>query len=309
MDGARVVKEAYVTKDERKAVEFARNASLGLPGSIKDVADYLLSEGTGIESQTMAQVAAHTYVSKPTLVRFAKQAGYSGWTAYRRDFLLAMKRVEAERTRQARVDVNHPFNEDANAQEVAAAIARIHHLATEEVEHTVNPAALHDSAAAILSADHVVCLGAMQNLDRGRVFAANLALAGVWCQAPRSDEVGPLVGLLGPGDCVVAVSYSGDVSHHPLSVVPRLQQQGITVVAITNSKHSQLGNIAHAALTFAPLEHLHQKTGPFYSGACTSLLLDILFAECYAQRYVLSMKQRNKVLGDLEGFVPADFAK
>ena len=41
-----------------KALRYAHEASLGMPSSIKDVADFLLSEGTGIADLTMAQVAA-----------------------------------------------------------------------------------------------------------------------------------------------------------------------------------------------------------------------------------------------------------
>lgn len=294
--------------DERRAIAFAQEAALGMPGSIKDVADYLLSEGTGIGSQTMAQVAAHTYVSKPTLVRFAKQAGYDGWTAYRRDFMVAMQRIEAERAERADVDVNRPFDEAATAEEVASAMGRIHRLAIDEVERATSPAVLRESADAVLGAGHVVVLGAMQNLDRGRVFAANLRLMGVWCQAPRCEEVGPLARLLEPGDCVVAISYSGDLTHQPMSVVPQLIERGVSVVGITNARHSQLGDVAHSVLRFAPLEHLHHKVGPFYSGACTSLLLDELFAQCYARRYAQSARRRSKVLGDLEGLVPAEFA-
>lgn len=293
---------------ENKAVEFARSASLGLPGSIKDVADYLLCEGTGIESQTMAQVAAHTYVSKPTLVRFAKKAGYSGWTEYRHDFLVAMAQVEQERARREHVDVNHPFDDNASIPDVTSAMARIYQLAANEVESSVNHKALALAADAILAASHVVFLGAMQNYDRGRVFATNLGLMGVWCYAPRIGELGIPMRLLSSGDCAIAVSYSGDLQHQPMNLVPLLKDRGVSIVAVTNSHRSRLGSIAHHTLCFAPLEHLHDKVGPFYSGACTSLLLDMLYAACYARRYGQNDVQRTQVLGELHGLFPNDFA-
>ena len=80
-----------MNNDSARTIAFAREASLGMPGSIKDVADFLLSEGTGIANLTMAQIASRTYTSKPTLVRFAKQAGYAGWRDYRHDLLVAMR--------------------------------------------------------------------------------------------------------------------------------------------------------------------------------------------------------------------------
>ena len=293
---------------ENKAVEFARAASLGLPSSIKDVADYLLCEGTGIESQTMAQVAAHTYVSKPTLVRFAKQAGYAGWTAYRHDFLVAMAQVEQEQAQRERVDVNHPFGDGASISDVTAAMARIHKLAACEVERSVNHKVLDLAAEAVLAATHVVFLGAMQNYDRGKVFATNLGLMGVWCYTPRMDELGMPMRLLSSGDCAVAVSYSGDLQHQPMNLVPLLKARGVSIVAVTNNHRSKLGSVAHHTLSFAPLEHLHDKVGPFYSGACTSLVLDMLYATCYARRYGQNDVRRTQVLGELHGQVPDDFA-
>ena len=94
--------------DEDRTIDFAREASLGMPGSIKQVADFLLSEGTGIVGMTMGQIAASAYTSKPTLVRFAKQAGYTGWKDYRHDFLVAARRLEEEQSQRADVDVNFP---------------------------------------------------------------------------------------------------------------------------------------------------------------------------------------------------------
>jgi ATP-dependent protease HslVU peptidase subunit len=88
-------KGARMQQPEDQAVAFTREASLGMPGSIKQVADFLLAEGTGIEQLSMAQIATRAYTSKPTLVRFAKQAGYAGWKDYRHDFLVAMRRLEA----------------------------------------------------------------------------------------------------------------------------------------------------------------------------------------------------------------------
>lgn len=297
-----------MASDESRAVDYAREASLGLPGSIKDIADYLLSEGTGIGAQTMAQVAAHTYVSKPTLVRFAKQAGYSGWTAYRRDFLVAMERIEQQQAARTSVDVNRPFNSDASCSDITSSLTRIYQLAASEVERSVNKQTLEHAASAILSASHVVVFGAMQNRDRGRVFASNLGLMGVWCSVPRMDDHGLPMSLLRPGDCAVAVSYSGSLQHQPVSLVPLLKERGVSIIAITNSKHSKLGDIAHHTLGFTPLEHLHEKIGPFYSGSCTSLILDMLYATCYARRYDKNATQRAEVLGSLRDLVPQGFS-
>lgn len=295
------------SQDPARTVAFAREASLGMPGSIKDVADFLLSEGTGIANLTMAQIAARTYTSKPTLVRFAKQAGYAGWRDYRHDLLVVMADMEEERAASAEVDVNYPFAAGDSVADAADTIARIQRLAVDEVERTLDKSALVSAAHALLDARNVVYLGAVQNHDRGEILATNLMTIGVVCHVYAEDRAVSLACLLEPGDCVIATSYSGALTHGSMRFVPGLAERGVTVVAVTNSERSPLAGVADHALCFPPLEHYHDKVGAFYSGACTSLILDMLYAACYASRYDESRERRASVVRSIRGMAPEDF--
>lgn len=295
-------------QQENRTVAFAHEASLGLPGSIKQVADYLLAEGTGIAQMTMAQIAARAYTSKPTLVRFAKQAGYAGWKDFRRDFLVAAEELEAQQALEQEVDVNTPFGPGAPTSDVADSIVRIQRLATREVEQTLDRAALGRAADIILGAHDVVHFGAMQNYQRGKIFASNLSLMGVLCRTPREDhESGAVAHHLAKGDCVVVSSYSGGLAHGPMVFVPKLKERGVSIIAVTNSEHSPLADIADCALTYPPLEHFHAKIAAFYSGACTQLILDALYACCYAQRFDEGRGSRRGIIEDMLDVVPSDF--
>ena len=293
-----------MAQDGERALAFVREATYGLPGSIKDIADYLLAEGTGIASLTMAQVAARTYTSKPTLVRFAKLAGYAGWTAFRHDFLVEVDQLEKRRAREAKVDVNYPFESGVATTEVLATLARVRRLAVAEVERTLDTAALEGAARAVTGAGRVVFFGTMQNREYGRIFASNLALMGVHCHVPYADEAAPFAHSLTTGDCVVAASYSGSLERMPLCFVRAIRDHGATVVAVTGAERSQLADVADHVLAFPPLEHYHDKMGPFYSGGCTSFVLDLLFATCYGQRFEQSLESRRDVLANLRGLIP-----
>ena len=294
---------------EDRTLAFAQEASLGMPGSIKQIADFLLSEGTGIAQLSMAQIAARTYTSKPTLVRFAKQAGYPGWKDYRYDFLRAIGRQEALRAQQVEVDVNVPFVQGAAPDDLVQSLARIQRLAATDVERTLDRTALHQAASAILSAGRVMCLGAMQNVQRNAIFASNLSLMGVLCHLPGPNGAAPMVRCLTHNDCVVVTSYSGGIKHMPISLVPWLKEQGINIVAVTNSERSPLGELADQHLAYPPREHYHAKVAAFYSGACTSLILDMLFAACYAQRFEKSRSERKALIDDLSGYLSEDFTR
>jgi DNA-binding MurR/RpiR family transcriptional regulator len=47
-------------------------------GSRRSIAQLLLSEGSGITSLSMGEVARLSYTSKPSLVRFAQTLGFAG---------------------------------------------------------------------------------------------------------------------------------------------------------------------------------------------------------------------------------------
>ena len=292
---------------EMRAVDYAREAALELPGSIRQVAEFLLAEGTGVGQMSMAEVATRSYTSKPTLVRFAKQAGYAGWTDYRRDFLVAMGAIEREQARASEVDVNYPFSSDATAAEVLDVLARIQRLAADEVAQRSDPASLGRAASLVVGARDVVCLGAMQNHQRVKTFAINLSLMGILCRTPASDELGPLLRTFGEGDCAVVASYSGSLSFAPMSLVPSLKKRGVSIVAITNAERGELRQVADCVLGFAPLEHLHDKMGSFYSGACTSMLLDALFAACQGLRYEEGSSARRSIVEGMRGHMPEEF--
>ena len=297
-----------MSQEEMKTVDFARSASLGLPGSIKQVADYLLSEGTGIEQLTMAQIASRTYTSKPTLVRFAKQAGYAGWRDFRRDFLVAMKELERQQAAEASVDVNHPFSSDASSEELVESILEIQRLAAEEVRRALDPKVLRQAAQALVDSREVLCLGVWQNYHRGRVFASRLSPIGILCRTPSGEEAATVARMLDGRDCAVVISYSGDLTHTPISFVPSLKEQGVRIIAVTNSQRSPLRDVADYSLSFAPLEHYHSKIGSFYSGTCTTIFLDALHASCYALRFDESQDGQRDVIAGLKGRIPDDFA-
>ena len=297
-----------MSHDENRTIDFAREASLGMPGSIKQVADFLLSEGTGIAGMTMRQIAASAYTSKPTLVRFAKQAGYAGWKDYRHDFLVAAARLEEEQSQRADVDVNFPFQAGAPADEAFEGIARIHQLAIDEVRHSLDRDALSQAADAILGAHDVAFFGAMQNYHLGRVFASNLGIMGTLCRTPTGEEAAAVAGHLTQGDCLVVASYSGGLTGVSMALVPQAKRRGATVVAVTNSERSPLGDLADHTLSYAPLEHRHTKVGTFYSSTCTSLILDALYASCCAKRFETSVKSRSSIVNSLRDLRPNNFA-
>lgn len=150
-------------------------------------------------------------------------------------------------------------------------------------------------------------LSAMQNRDRVKVFASSLELMGILCRVPHAREAATMVNCLKEGDAVVAVSYSGDLRHDPMHCIPWLKKGGVRIIAITNAEANPLSEEADFTLAFPRLERHHAKIASFYSGACVSLVLDILFAACFSLAYDEAASRQCSILASMEGRVPEDF--
>ena len=164
------------------------------------------------------------------------------------------------------------------------------------------------AADAIVGAHDVAFFGAMQNYHLGRVFASNLGIMGTLCRTPTGEEAAAVAGHLTQGDCLVVASYSGGLTGVSMALVPQAKRRGATVVAVTNSERSPLGDLADHTLSYAPLEHRHTKVGTFYSSTCTSLILNALYASCCAKRFETSVKSRSSIVNSLRDLRPNDFA-
>ena len=83
---------------------------------------FLIESADRFDQLTMADIAAETYTSKPTLVRVAKQLGYSGWRAFSAAYA---REIDRQRQIDSSVDHSLPFGDGAFARDIAHSIAQV----------------------------------------------------------------------------------------------------------------------------------------------------------------------------------------
>lgn len=274
--------------------------SLGLPSSLKSVADFLLHEGSGIESLSMAELARVTFTSKPTLVRFAKHLGYSGWPAFRLAFLKAARENELSATHGMGVDVNFPFGSEDAPSDVARSIARVRALAAEHLEQRLTDELLERAATAIMGARRLVFFGRPPSLRHGQLFAYDLSQLGKHCWVPHAEDSQASAQQLEEGDCAIFSTYSGALMLEPFRYAQDARDRKATIIVIT-SDNSPLVRLADIALTFEPIERYYRKIACFFSSACISHVLAVLYGVCYQLDYNRYTSNRVRLIADQEG--------
>lgn len=269
-----------------------RDLAQGRVGSRQSIAQLLVGEGSGLARLTMAEVAQLSYTSKPSLVRFAQALGYPGWLDFADAYVAAARRAE-EVAEGAYADVNFPFEADTPSGILAKQVLSLEGHALEQVLLTVDHAALQEAARRVVGANQVVCFAVAQNRFYCENLAFRLGQIGIECLVPGTEE-SPLVARgMGPSQCALLVSYSGQgVQRPPATFLPALQDQGVPCVAVTNSGDNWLRHHCDCVLAFPPEERLYSKIAGYYSETATSFLLDLLFSLCFQANYDKNVQRK-----------------
>ena len=264
----------------------------------RTVSRYLLEHPRAVETQSMEQVAQATFTSKATLVRVAKQLGFGGWTDFSRQYIIELER---ERARSTDVDHSLPFGEGASTSQIIASVADLRAAAAYETGQLQDPAEVDRAVSMVVGAGRVGLFGFGMNEAYLRNFLTRLLKIGM--TATLSTSGGPYVArMLGPGDCAVMVSYTGESAERdPMCYLPALREQGVRVVGITCEGENYLRANSDAVLSVLGRERLYNKIGSFSSGESISCVLDILYAGIFARAYERNLAYRSQAARSIEG--------
>ncbi|MBO7675491.1 MAG: MurR/RpiR family transcriptional regulator [Atopobiaceae bacterium] len=263
-----------------------RQATLEMPGSRKSVADFLIREGSGVANLSMAEVADLTYTSKPSLVRFAKAMGYSGWRDFRMAFVTAVKESEEGVSTVRTIDPNHPFGPEDSLGTVVSNVSALERQALLDAMDRVEARTLAVAASRVVAAKRLVFFGEKPNCFFGELLAYKLDQIGVTCAVPPKDEWADVARAMGPQDCAIVVSYSGNgPQREPASLVSSFNEVAVPVVAITNSGSNWLREHCDCVLAFEPREHIYSKISGYYSEQSVAFMLDALYSAVFSANY------------------------
>lgn len=251
--------------------------------SRRTVGQFLIDVGAGLGQYSMQQVADVTFTSKATLVRIAKQLGFTGW----RDFAAAYVAEAEQRAKDgAGIDVNLPFGANAPVSEVAEAVCRVREESTRHTCAALDATELARAVDLLFRAKRLALFGTSVNQTALEQFQRKLLVVGRTSLMVPQAEYGFLVETLGPGDCALVVSYSGDnPSRPPMSQAVRLRERGASVVALTSLGDNCLRRTADVTFTIFSQEHLYSKIATFSTEASIEFLLDTLYGCLFARDY------------------------
>ncbi|MGV8845943.1 MurR/RpiR family transcriptional regulator [Tessaracoccus sp.] len=235
------------------------------------IADAVLADPAAVVRDSITTLAERCKTSAPTVVRFSKRLGFSGYPQLR---LALAKDAGREEGRTAREPLSGTLDATDTLDQVVAKIGYAEARAVEETAANLDRQALAQAVDALVRARRIDLIGvgasAMPVLDLDQKLS-RLGLV----TAHHEDRHAAMtaISLRGKGDVVIAVSHSGSTSDI-IGPVVLAQSQGVTTIAITNHPGSKLAQTADITLITASRET------SFRSGAMASRIAQLLVVDC-----------------------------
>lgn len=255
------------------------------------VAQFVIGKKAAIKNMTVKEIATATYTSPATVTRVAQKLGYDGFEDLKQDYLVELEYLNSH---FVNIDPNYPFDPDDTLEAIAAKIAV---LAKESIDDTlklVDAEALKKAVRYLNQARQIHFFGLSGAQMLGNIFKMDLCrlgkLVNVW---NVSGEELLLPAVVGPDDCVIFVTYSGNITNR-LFPIKAVKKTGAKVVLITSLGDNEASHYADVILRMATREKIYSKIKSYTTQESTKLILDILYSGLFAQDYALNNDNRIK---------------
>lgn len=261
------------------------------------IGEFVLNEKDNLYKYTINEVAEYSYTSKATVVRFAKTLGFTGWREFMKAFISEVKYQEIHR---GDVDANYPFNEKSSLDEIVEGVKRVQIESIQDTSDLLDIDMLMKATDYLIKAKHIVIFGLSPNVFLGELFRRKMITIGKHIDIVKLGEMGIISRILGPEDCAILISYSGNNENaEPMCYLPLLLGKKVPVIGITSDGDNYMRRQLSCVLTISSKERLYTKVSNFATEESIQFILNILFSSYYVRNFQsnnLFKLQNSKIL-------------
>ncbi|HVZ14260.1 MAG TPA: MurR/RpiR family transcriptional regulator [Bauldia sp.] len=249
-----------------------------LPKRLSQVGKYALEHPDEIAFGTAASIAAAAHVQPSTLVRFAHQFGYEGFSDLQlvfRERLRDRPSPYAERLRTIR-ERRHGARPEIEILDgfLGAASRSIDKLA-----EGINPTRFRRSVEILARADTIYLIARRRSFPLTSYMAYGFSKLGVRTHLVNSPTaIDPEIAAMASArDAAIAISFT-TYSAETVSLAKTIAQAGVPLVAITDSSFSPLTEVATEWLEVAEADHAGFRSLSASMALCMALTVAVASA-------------------------------
>ena len=275
-------------------IKIRKNYCLFRPSERK-VADEIIKGGFDPSKLTIEGLSESAKVSQPTVIRFAKAMGLSGFkevkTVLMKESIMAEKEeLEIEKSLTFNISPKEKFI-DIPMKVISASIR--------QMEDTLKNLSVFElmKASKIMSASKQVLILAAENSSAAAEdLASKLIYLGI--NAVYHQDIYRLsmaAGSLTEGDAAVGISYTG-YSSCTVKALRRAGDAGAATVAITNFEDSLINRYADIILCTGNQQHLYSNT--LYSRCSQLAVVDMIYCGILSsdyEKYSEKIKRQSRI--------------
>jgi DNA-binding MurR/RpiR family transcriptional regulator len=209
---------------------------------LQRIARYALDDPNAFALETVATLAGRCDVQPSTMIRFAKEFGYSGFSEMQKVFRLRL--IEGAPAYRERIFEHKQQLEELSGDDPHAILREFCDasvLCLDQLKETVNGDDLREAVRMLNQAEHIYVIGQRRAFPIASYFAYGLIRLEMRCQF--LDFVGGMVlqqvATMRPGDLLVAVSFS-EYAQSVVEVVRDARLRNIPTLTITDVPSSPL---------------------------------------------------------------------
>ncbi|MCA9859986.1 MAG: MurR/RpiR family transcriptional regulator [Thermomicrobiales bacterium] len=243
-----------------------------LHGASRRVAEAIVRDPWSILGMTIYDVAAAAGVSLPSVTRFCRAVGYTGFRELVQGIAQSLGRMEAKDLEAA----EYAANSSQSTPDIVGAVVRQQIEALQVTARTIDLEAIRIATKAISDAQRVFILGHGAAYVPALGMAVKLNWAGVSAVATTVDMFTNQVIALSPSDVVVGLSHQGR-TRDTIEMLGLAREMGATTVGVTTVPQSPLAAVSD--ISIAVLTPEAARAGTFLIAFDTLMVIaDVLAA-------------------------------
>lgn len=242
-----------------------------------DIAQFLLIHQQELKTLSTRDIAKKTYTSSSAVIRLAHKLGFEGYNDLKKQLISEMEYLNSN---FENIDANIPFKADDNRMAVANIIKDVMVEAANDTLSLISDDSLKAALSIMEKSKHIYVFGFGAFVPLAVNFQMKMS------RIKKHVIVQTMVGeenyqadMLESMDCAIVISYSGE-NNNMLSVVSRLKENNVPVIAITSIGENSLSKLSDCILYMSTREKLFSKIANYTSEYSAALIFDILYS-CY----------------------------
>ncbi len=256
----------------------------GFSDSYRVLADYIVSREAEILSMSVQELAAVTFTSPSTVVRFSRHLGASGF----QDFKIRYAReLEQQLQNGTAVDPNFPFKKGDSVRNIAASILQLSAESLMESYQLIyrNEALFRKAAEKLVSAERRIIIGIGFSNTSALAFQNRLMRIGYhFFMTSINGEIEHLCETCTEHDAALLLTYSG-TTRSVTEAASILRSRGSFIICLTSNPDSPAARDSDLVIQMPEKEQKFMRFANFSSQACMEYYLNVLYSYIFVMNY------------------------